>query len=237
MTIRLYASLCLFLFAAALLGAQPRITIVGGDSIDFGTLYTGKSYKKTVVLRNDGDSSLTIDRVSGSCGCTGALLTTGLVEPGKEASLVITFDPTDFSGKVEKTVSMATNDPAAPKPHIHLTAYVERILDVDKNYVSFNTAVGESQTVQVILQNTSSGRLLIDPPVSPFPQLTLTLSRRTLEPGDSAELDCTFTPDAPGVVRGVLTIPTSDPRVPSLELTVFAYGKRSTAAAGSENRN
>jgi hypothetical protein len=63
--------------------------------------------------------------------------------------------------------------------------------------------------------------------------MTLEFTETALEPGTYTELLCTYTPTKAGVVRGVVTIPTSDSRLPTFELKIFAYGKRPASGSAS----
>ncbi len=73
--------------SAALSPAQPKFTLDGGMAFDFGELYTTTPVEKTLRISNSGSDTLRITNVSGSCGCTGTLLSASEIPPGGSGTL------------------------------------------------------------------------------------------------------------------------------------------------------
>ncbi|HLF13977.1 MAG TPA: DUF1573 domain-containing protein [Bacteroidota bacterium] len=222
MTLRLAA---LTLLAAALSPAQPKFVVDGGKLFDFGELYTTSPVVRELRITNSGGDTLRITNVSGSCGCTGTLLSASDIPPGGSGTLKITFDPAKFRGKVEKVVSMNTNDPADSNPHITFTATVTQILDLDQTHLVFSTKPDSEATTVVSIRNVSDGPVRITGTRSSSPELVVELSGGVLQPGGQASLRCRIRPTKPGILRGDVTLSTDHPLLPSVGLRFFSYAK------------
>lgn len=96
------------------------------------------------IVTNIGQSDLILKQFTTSCGCTTARVTQDGVDspkfsmhinsdwqtrlaPGKSLTVKATYDPSAMpvQGKVERTVSFATNDPAKPAVDLSLSAEVQ----------------------------------------------------------------------------------------------------------------
>lgn len=232
---RLGAALCLLLAAAAALPAQPKIVIDGGTSFDFGELYTTAPVVRELRLSNAGDDTLRIWDVSGSCGCTGTLLSNERIPPGGSGTLKVTFDPAKFRGKVEKTVAMKTNDPADHNPRLTFSAEIIHILDLDPASIIVSTLPDSEVTVTLRVRNVSDVPLRITGVVSSAAELSVGGSGGRLEPGAETSLPCRVLHRKPGIVRGDLTISTDHPLLPTLGLKFFSYAKPAPASTPSGN--
>ena len=107
-------------------GGEPRVEVTPA-SYDFGTIGY-EEVKKVFTVKNAGGAPLEIRAVSTSCGCTRAYINETVIPPGKEAELLVTFDPllmeVEVLGKVYREVYVLTNDPAKPEVAIPITAFV-----------------------------------------------------------------------------------------------------------------
>lgn len=215
----------LTLLAALTSAAQPRLLIEGGMRFDFGELYTTSPVVRDLRLSNGGADTLRISEVSGSCGCTGTLLSESAVPPGGSAILKVTFDPSKFRGKVEKVVSMKTNDPADPDPHISFTATISPVLDFDASHLTFSTLVDSVVGADVTIRNASERTFRITGVKSSSEEVTVELSRDFLEPGGEATLRCSVKQARAGILRGAITISTDHPSLPSVDLPFFSFAK------------
>src|SRR3989344_9656515 len=105
----------------------PRIKI---DPINFdlGIVVYGEVAQKEFQITNIGDEPLKILRLSTSCGCTKATMSESdkVIEAGKSAPLLVTFDPavhkdaTDV-GDIVRVVYILTNDKNSPESEITLS--------------------------------------------------------------------------------------------------------------------
>ena len=126
MTLRL-ASLTFAVLAAlpSLAEQQQAPSIaVEPDQFDFGSVRQQSTVSKQFRIRNFGASSLTIKRISASCGCSAWQLEQGDIAAGQGSDLRVSLDTRDDLGRVERTVLIESNDPERPKLLIRLYATV-----------------------------------------------------------------------------------------------------------------
>ena len=88
----------------------PRIA-VEPPAFDFGRAVQNKTLNTEFSIRNFGSEDLVIDRVTTTCGCTAALLADRVVKPGGTTRLRVSLETRTYSGKVERTVLIRSNDP------------------------------------------------------------------------------------------------------------------------------
>ena len=213
------------LLASAVGLGQPKFVLEGGKAFDFGELRTIVTVTRELHITNEGTDTLRITDVSGSCGCTGTLLSNNEIAPGGEAVLKITFDPAKFKGKVDKVVSMKTNDPADPNPHITFTATINQVLEFDVTHVVVMTPVDSEATVAVEVTNRTDAPLRITSVKADPPGLTFEVTPETLEPGGSGEMLCRTRPGKAGITKGDITVSTDNPLLPTVGLRYLVYAK------------
>ena len=78
---------------------------------DFGKVEAGEDVEHAFSFLNKGNSPLAIHKVRTSCGCTGALVSSKEVPPGKGGEIRATFRSRGFLGPVKKSLTVETNDP------------------------------------------------------------------------------------------------------------------------------
>jgi Protein of unknown function (DUF1573) len=124
---------CLFVLLAALAPASaqdakkevagPRL-VVQPASFDFGKAVQNKTLNKEFSIRNFGTADLVIENVSTTCGCTAALLADKVIKPGSTTPLRVSLETRTYSGKVERTVLLRSNDPAASTVEVKVSVLV-----------------------------------------------------------------------------------------------------------------
>ena len=116
-----------FLFFSATLvftGKGPKIRF-DNDKMDFGKVKQGKVLTHVFKIINEGDETLTIDRVRTSCGCTAVLVSKKEIPPGEEGELKVTFNTRGYGGKLSKYIYVDSNDPAQKSKQITLSVDIE----------------------------------------------------------------------------------------------------------------
>lgn len=81
---------------------------------DFGTVPEGQTVDYTFKFKNIGKATLEISKVNTSCGCTAALISEKVLEPGKEGTLKVELDTKNRSGKMSRNITINSNDPEEP---------------------------------------------------------------------------------------------------------------------------
>jgi hypothetical protein len=106
-------------------GKFPKL-MLEKHQIDFGKVEEGKIVIDKISFRNSGNGILEIRDVKSTCDCTAALLSSKKLDPGETGNLRIELDTAGRSGKLTRTVSLLTNDPAQPNQTITITANIEK---------------------------------------------------------------------------------------------------------------
>ena len=106
-------------------GAKGPKAVFKTESWDFGKIKQGKEATYEFVFTNTGDAPLNIKNVETSCGCAAALVSDKTVEPGKSGKIKVTFNSSGYAGEVTKYVFVETDDPAASRVQLKLTASVD----------------------------------------------------------------------------------------------------------------
>ncbi len=101
----------------------PRMEIEPSEH-DFGGVKPNQELLQVFTVSNVGTEPLEIRRISTSCGCTAAIAKTRVLNPGESTTLEVTLETRKYKGVIEKSVSVASNDPARVHT-IRVKAFVE----------------------------------------------------------------------------------------------------------------
>jgi hypothetical protein len=103
--------------------AGPRLSIAPEEH-DFGPVGQDQKLIHEFTIVNAGTEPLEIRRISTSCGCTAALAAERVVPPGGATTLRVTMETRKSRGRVERSVSLASNDPRRVHT-IRVQAFIE----------------------------------------------------------------------------------------------------------------
>jgi hypothetical protein len=92
---------------------------------DFGEIYQNEQDSHEFVFRNVGTSTLKIQKVRSTCGCAAAVMSENELEPGEQGTIKVVFRSGRYRDKVTKRIYVDTNDPAAPRVTLTVTAQVK----------------------------------------------------------------------------------------------------------------
>ncbi len=106
--------------------AKVAKLVLDKTTLDFGNVEEGKVVDAKIGFQNDGKGTLEIIDVKSSCGCTAALLSSKKLEPGQKGSIKIELDTANRQGKLVRTVTLFSNDPAKSNQIITLSANIEK---------------------------------------------------------------------------------------------------------------
>jgi hypothetical protein len=104
---------------------QPKIYFNESEH-DFGTIKEGKVVDYLFKFSNKGDAPLKIKNVETSCGCTAALVSSKTIEPGNEGTLKVELNTKDRSGKMSRSITISSNDPAEPNKVLLISAEIKK---------------------------------------------------------------------------------------------------------------
>lgn len=111
---------------------KQQITVGRGPKIsfseyeyDFGKIPQQSKVSHTFVVKNTGDAPLQISSARGSCGCTAAVVSDGLIVPGGEGKIEVTFNSGHRRGQQTKTITVNSNDPETSAVLLRIAAFVD----------------------------------------------------------------------------------------------------------------
>jgi hypothetical protein len=220
--------LCLTLIAAAFPAlAQPRLDLGVSGPMNFGTIYRGAVYERTVEFKNSGADTLVITNVEASCGCTGAMVSSNRIPPGGSGSLKIQFNSTNFTGVVHKTVTLVSNVPDAPRTLVEFTAtIVDEIVLTPPSLWYKEAETGKPATLSITVRNGGADTLYLKGFRTTLETFTMNLPSGPIAPGGSFVLEATFTPKQPSaIVADRLFVETSNPRRADLAVPIYGNVK------------
>ena len=96
---------------------------------DFGKVKGGQVVDYTFKFKNTGKGTLEVTNVSTSCGCTVAHISSKKLEPGQEGTLRIELDTKNREGKLNRNITIQSNDPSDPNKALLIFADITREKD------------------------------------------------------------------------------------------------------------
>jgi len=208
-----------------LLYSQPAITVVGGTAFSFGTIATAPPVERIVTLRSTGSDTLVIEDVIAICGCTGTLLSEDRTAPGDSGKLSISFNPSTFSGHVEKTVHVRTNAPTQPDITINFTAEVVKALEFEPAYVFVKTVIDSATTAPITLANVGDTPIRIRSVRSTNDLVSVSNDDAEIGPGAETTVVTSVKSSLAGTFTGSIEIATDHPSQPLLSIRYIARVK------------
>jgi hypothetical protein len=225
--LRSFALLAALLLLRSGASAQPRLEVTGGSTFDLGRILRGDSSAHTLTLRNAGNADLEITSVQASCGCTGTLLSARVLAPGASGSVRISFNSSNFSGPIHKSVTIVSNDAAAPRTVVEFTATVidEMVLEPPQFWFG-NATVGQRVRTVVRIRNGGDAPLALRSPQSTLAGLVVRLPSTAIAPGATDSLVAEFLPtEATGFLSSQVALTTSNPRHATVRIPVYGSVK------------
>ncbi len=201
----------------ALLLAKPAIKFKS-LSLDFGEAVSGRTLDITYEFENAGSAPLVIKNIVPACGCTTAELKKKEYAPGEKGTIVAKFNTSGYSGRISKTITVASNDPDAPDIRLTLSGTVVvkdfAQADVQPGQIAFGAVrAGQAYARKLNLSNAGNiGLRVLE--VSHGPEVALEFKTNQLAPKNSTEFVLRFTPFDKGPFNAMVRIRTNDMRNP-----------------------
>ncbi len=202
--------------------AAPHIQF-DSTSYDFGKVKSGEVVKHAFIFTNTGASTLEILDVRPGCGCTTAGTWDKKVEPGRTGSIPLQFNSTGFGGMLAKSATVTCNDPRQTNLFLQLRGTVWKPVDVTPAMAIFNISadVQTNETKVLRITNNMEAPVTLSELKSGNPAFQAEL--KTLKEGKEFELHVTAVPPfTNNTVFSSITLKTSSPEVPVLNVTVYA---------------
>ncbi len=214
-----------FFIIAGSANAQPKLVIVGGDTVSWGKVRLDQSpVKKKLKLYNAGDKNLVFKKVNPSCGCTTAPLDKDTLSPGDTATVDITFHLPNHRGKARKAIQIVTNDPDKRERIIYLYADVIFPLDFfpGQNFIFRGLLIGDTMTSKVVITNTTDEDIVVKQvKISPSFCTTDLKDDTVIKAKGDITVSVTAAPSALGKFVGRLEFKTTHPDIVRVKIPVI----------------
>ena len=212
---------------AGSLAAQPGLTVDGGTKLSLGKVYEGRSIRREFIFRNTGLDTLVIDSVRTSCGCTSAELPARRIGPRGHVVLGVTFDTKGITGTFTREIFISTNDTAHPKTVIACRMMVLPVFQVEPRYINFGrTLIGALERRTVRVRNALTVPVKFLGCTAPDSQISLRLSRMSLAPAQSLDLEVTLHAARRGRLLGQLELRTDNSLKPVVKISYVGHVRR-----------
>ena len=164
------------LFVAKTPDLLPKITPKGPAVrfepyvVDFGRVYQTDVVERLVKVKNTGSAELIVGTIRGTCGCTGAIASSGLkpasglrIPPGEEGSIKLSLVTAGRDGDQDFKFYVESNAVNAPLAQIHMVGRILRgqwtVYPSSLNFGSLRA--GEKVTRQVQVSDPDGGKVEI----------------------------------------------------------------------------
>ncbi len=217
--------LSVFVIFAFVLNAQPRLTIVGGDTVNWGKVRLDQSpVKKKLILYNSGDKKLIFKKVMPSCGCTTAPIDKDTLNPGDTATIDITFNLPNFAGMARKALQIKTNDPLSKNRIVYLFADVVFPLKFFPSQAFFfqGLLAKDTMTSKVVITNTTDRDIIVKQvKISPSFCTTNLKNDMVIPANGDITVNVFANPSMIGMVKGELVFKTTHPDVVRVKIPII----------------
>ena len=212
--------LCCALYSKSI--AQPKLEIVEGTALDFGSINRGEVITRDVTLKNVGTETLVIGRAEASCGCTGTLVSSDHIPPGKTSALQIMFNSKNFSGPVHKSITINSNAQEAARTVLEFTVTVIDEVKVLPGYFLFRDAmVGRASTYPVKVRNEGAEAFEITGFKTQLEGFSIALPTKPINPGESVDIVATLAPKATTTLSDGVFLTTTNAHQPEVYIRIL----------------
>jgi len=204
--------------------SQPKISVDSSSVIDVGSVYnTGDHVVRTFHITNSGDQPLRITQVRTSCGCTVALPSDSLIQPGRKSEIKVDFNPSGYGGDVTKNIYVMSNDPANQMITLQLKVHISYALKSNPDFIFFpNPMVGNADTSAVILTNISNETIEITGIETNSKEMSSHVDETSLKPDENTRLQLYLVGERAGPLYGEIIVHTSSKLQPTLAVRYYA---------------
>lgn len=205
--------------------AQPKIKLLGEEVFNFGRIYEGEKPTHRFKITNAGKDTLKIDHVTTPCGCATARLENYVIAPRDTGTLWIEFNSARYSGDVQKSVIIVSNDLSQRDVFVRFKVNVLRVLESSTEVLYFGQVpIFQSELRTFRLRNNSPSLLTITSVTDTSRFLEADISALILASKDTAVVTAWVKPKAAKKYQGTLEIRTEGKFHPVLQIPYFVQG-------------
>ena len=134
-----------------LLGAAPKVVVLGGGEYEFGDMVVGAELEHYFEIKNEGDAPLVLEKVENtSCKCTIAELPKEKIQPGQSGRVLIKWKTEQHAPQFRQYAELSTNDPEARLIRLSVSGSVtENVRVVPRDIAFVGLGDAEVRTAQV----------------------------------------------------------------------------------------
>jgi hypothetical protein len=211
---------------AAAAVAAPRAVFVEPTHMQLGEVEPGTTQKLEWTLRNDGDAPLLIESITPTCYCTTGKADDKQLAPKASTKIRVTVDPSDFVGKINKGVEVATNDPATPRQILDVDLTVRPGIAVVPPELDFGSvAAAGSDEKKVDLKAAKERPFQVKSATSDAPWIVIVTEPLQIEERAGTRLFIKVKPGVPpGPFATKVVVETNDTGRPKIEIPIRGTG-------------
>ncbi|MBI2425615.1 MAG: DUF1573 domain-containing protein [Candidatus Hydrogenedentes bacterium] len=204
-------------------GAHATPKISSPEAIfNFGEVDNSGDVIHDFVIKNEGDTPLSIQNVKTSCGCTVAELKKKVLEPAEETTVSAKFSLKGKTGQQTKIITVESDDPANPQFALQLQGTAIAAVMLEPNLVNFGRVVGDEVNERVVDIKIMKDDISFNITGVESPSDKLTTEIKTIEAGKHFQLAVrTNAGIGEGSLTSKITLLTDNPKHASFQLSVF----------------
>jgi hypothetical protein len=198
----------LFLPIIAFSQSGPKMEVEGGENLTAGNFPRGKEVNYEIKFKNSGDAELKIAGVQTTCGCSSALLSGDVLQPGEAGSIKFTFNGQGF-GQVMKSVIVSTNETVQNYHTIHVNMNMVDPVSLTPQSIITEGKVGDELTQTASIMNSSDTEISITDITSNTPVIKITADKMVLKAGEGTTLNIAIKIYEESAINAAIIINTS----------------------------
>ena len=217
--IQLFTAGMLFLWAGASLAAPWAVPV--NAKYEFPPTPEGEKLIHDFIIRNQGDTDLTIRRVMTSCSCVSHSFDR-TIPPGGEGAIKIGVNTSGYGGRqLTRTILVETNDPANKKIHLSVTGKVTPTVTIKPDLVSLSGKPGQKLEALVTISPAKAFHMKILEMTQKF---NSSIQAELVPPGQGSRdwhVKIKTYSDKVDDFYDILTLKTDNPAKPELKVRVY----------------
>lgn len=191
---------------------------------DFGQVKRGEKLKYRFTFKNIGKGPLKLQGVHAACGCTAAELDVDReYAPQQTGAIDVTFDTTDFNGRIVKAVTVMTNERHVPDRTLSVRATIVSEFEVSPPMVDFGEVLSQDgPTIKLVVKPQSGQTFAIEKIRFNSETLTVNSAAKSGSPG-TYHIDVTLKAGLmPGFLKETILVRNNSKSLPELRIPVRA---------------
>ncbi len=212
---------------------QPPVQLtplveVSVEAMTFSTLLAGENERRSLTITNIGDHALVLEnlvRTGSDCFTVDDTDTSKTIEPGDSTGVWVEFNPSTDGG-FEGELYILSNDAEGAEPMVALSGGGQApVIELSPADFEFETQeVGCEQEQEIVIRNTGSLTLLVDPLTFEGSSDELNYNGAYsgwihLEPGETESFIVTYAPQDEDPDTATITVTSTDPLTPEAVAT------------------